>query len=472
MTHRIFLLGVGLAAAAVSAAAQEEDVEALTTRAVLEYGTRIEAAATELAAARRAILDERAPRMEALRAAETEVARLEARIAELAIEKARATTRARELRAERGALDRNMTYIAQVMADALKGAEAAVLPGESAAGRTLGELRARIESGHRADAMLAGLDAADALVSRLERQLGGYTAPGSSLAGSDNVLFTGRFVFAGPVAFFRSDDGDVFGVVQERRGSDHVTTRSIRGWEASQAEALVRGEPANAPFDASGKALDLLASRGGLVAEIRKGGIVGYIILGLGAVAVALVILKLEDQRRLRLDPAPAVQDMLRQIAAGELGAARAGVSRLRATTRELFTLALDHAQAPRALLEELIEGFVLRQRMTQERRLPLLAVIATAGPLLGLLGTVTGMIKTFTLITVFGTGSAARLSGGISEALVATALGLAVAIPTLLVHGLLAHRIHRGMALLERHALDLAAALEEARAATPLEAR
>ncbi len=101
-------------------------------------------------------------------------------------------------------------------------------------------------------------------------------------------------------------------------------------------------------------------------------------------------------------------------------------------------------------------------------RRLPLLAVIATAAPLMGLLGTVVGMVKTFTLITVFGTGNAAKLSTGISEVLVATELGLAVAIPSLVIHGFLAHRIHKNLTVLERHALEFLTAAEVAKLDRP----
>ena len=90
--------------------------------------------------------------------------------------------------------------------------------------------------------------------------------------------------------------------------------------------------------------------------------------------------------------------------------------------------------------------------------------MIATAAPLMGLLGTVVGMVKTFALITVFGTGNAGKLSSGISEVLVATELGLVVAIPTLVAHGFLAHRIQRNLSMLERHALQFATAVETAK--------
>lgn len=72
---------------------------------------------------------------------------------------------------------------------------------------------------------------------------------------------------------------------------------------------------------------------------------------------------------------------------------------------------------------------------------LPFIAVTAATAPLLGLLGTVSGMIRTFNVITVSGTGDAKPLAGGISEALVTTLFGLVVAIPALIIHALLSRR-------------------------------
>jgi len=76
----------------------------------------------------------------------------------------------------------------------------------------------------------------------------------------------------------------------------------------------------------------------------------------------------------------------------------------------------------------------------------------------------VMGMIKTFALITVFGTGNAAKLSSGISEVLVTTELGLTVAIPALVLHGFLSHRTQRKLSLLERYAVEFVAAAGEAK--------
>jgi biopolymer transport protein ExbB len=130
-------------------------------------------------------------------------------------------------------------------------------------------------------------------------------------------------------------------------------------------------------------------------------------------------------------------------------------LSSLARSTRRLFAVGLAHRDEPTEALEERLEAELMQQRLQAERRLPLLAVIATAAPLMGLLGTVVGMVRTFALITVFGTGNAAKLASGISEVLITTELGLVVAVPTLIVHGFLSHRIQNQLAILERQALE-----------------
>ena len=92
----------------------------------------------------------------------------------------------------------------------------------------------------------------------------------------------------------------------------------------------------------------------------------------------------------------------------------------------------------PRDLVEEVMFEQVLTERLKLQSWLPFVAICATSAPLLGLLGTVTGMIQTFDVITEFGTSDAKLLSGGIATALVTTELGLIVAIPCLLFGSLL----------------------------------
>ena len=87
-------------------------------------------------------------------------------------------------------------------------------------------------------------------------------------------------------------------------------------------------------------------------------------------------------------------------------------------------------------------------------RVLPFLALTATTGPLLGLLGTVTGMIATFKLISSFGSGDPKMLAAGISEALMATATGMGVAIPALLLHAFLSRKAKSILGSMEQTAV------------------
>jgi biopolymer transport protein ExbB len=90
------------------------------------------------------------------------------------------------------------------------------------------------------------------------------------------------------------------------------------------------------------------------------------------------------------------------------------------------------------------------------ERFMNTLGTISTIAPLLGLLGTVIGMIKVFTAITVIGIGDPAQLAGGISEALITTAAGLSVAIPSLIFHRHLKRKIDELVVAMEQEAMKL----------------
>lgn len=92
------------------------------------------------------------------------------------------------------------------------------------------------------------------------------------------------------------------------------------------------------------------------------------------------------------------------------------------------------------------------------EKNLPVLATIAVITPLLGLLGTVTGMIKVFSVISVQGMGQAATLAGGISEALVTTATGLTIAIPSLLAYNYFERKAEKIILRIEQHSNRLVA--------------
>lgn len=109
-----------------------------------------------------------------------------------------------------------------------------------------------------------------------------------------------------------------------------------------------------------------------------------------------------------------------------------------------------------RETLESVLHEAILKELPRLERFLPALNIMGAIAPLLGLLGTVTGMISTFHIITLYGTGDPRMMSGGISEALVTTMLGLAVAIPIMLAHTFLSRRVEHIVGDMEEKAVAM----------------
>jgi biopolymer transport protein ExbB len=122
----------------------------------------------------------------------------------------------------------------------------------------------------------------------------------------------------------------------------------------------------------------------------------------------------------------------------------------------KVLAAGLINRHLSRELVRESIEEngrFVVHE---MERFMNTLGTISTITPLLGLLGTVIGMIKVFTAITVIGVGDPSQLAGGISEALITTAAGLTVAIPSLIFHRYLKRKIDELVVAMEREAMKL----------------
>ncbi|ERP31452.1 MotA/TolQ/ExbB proton channel family protein [Chitinivibrio alkaliphilus] len=116
----------------------------------------------------------------------------------------------------------------------------------------------------------------------------------------------------------------------------------------------------------------------------------------------------------------------------------------------------IEHSERNRASAEKAVKEILLTEIPILEKHLDTLAVIAASAPLMGLLGTVTGMIRMFTDITRFGTGDPQLLAGGISEALVTTETGLIIAIPVLLLHNFLRNRRNRIQSDIEMYAMRI----------------
>jgi len=133
------------------------------------------------------------------------------------------------------------------------------------------------------------------------------------------------------------------------------------------------------------------------------------------------------------------------------------GVCRVRnSPLARLITTALQYMHKPRAVLRDHLEAAGRREAIMLQRYLGLLGTIAVITPLLGLLGTVFGMIETFGVIQSQGVGDAGALAGGISEALFTTAAGLTIAIPSLVFYRYFLHQTKRWIIEMESFALEV----------------
>ena len=437
-------------------------------RAMLEYGERLRQASAELTATRAKIAQEKAPLLKAQRTAEDRIIAADGEITRLETAQEQSTDRRRRLIKEAESLHKNDSYANTLAQESLKAFEDGIAPGEGPiVGESLGALQRRLENPGKFTDGNPAMDAADFLLGRVRLAAGGYTAEGSSLVGEGSQAVKGTFAFVGPESYFLADQGGAAGrVVRLREGSVFPVTYLLTDWNAESAGALFQGKPGTILADASGgKALRLKETKGSLWQHISKGGLVAYAIVGVGCLSLLLILQKTHDLSLMGMDSPEAVRDFLLAVSGGVPAEIQAALGSLKATTRELFATGLRQMDKPKVALEEHLCALLLRQRLHYERRLPLLAVIATAAPLMGLLGTVIGMVKTFALITVFGTGNAGKLASGISEVLVATELGLLVAIPTLVAHGFLAHRIQKNLSLLERYAQEFVTAAKSDKA-------
>lgn len=177
----------------------------------------------------------------------------------------------------------------------------------------------------------------------------------------------------------------------------------------------------------------------------QQGGVVGYVIMALGVLGLLLAIARLVWLQRTsgRVDRQIANLDQL--TTDNPLGRVL-GVIGSKPKLEELETLELKLDEA------------ILKETPKLDRWQGLIKLLAAVAPLLGLLGTVTGMIATFQAITLYGTGDPKLMAGGISQALVTTVLGLVVAIPLLFLHGLVAARSKALIQVLEQQSAGLMA--------------
>ncbi len=199
-----------------------------------------------------------------------------------------------------------------------------------------------------------------------------------------------------------------------------------------------------------GAILSMLVQAPNFLERIQQGGIVGYVILFLLAIGIILTWERIAYLKR--------EDDNIKQQFKNSTPNKNNALGRVMNVFYEHKNMNLD-------ALELKMDEAIIRNTSPIERGVGTIKILATVAPLLGLLGTVTGMIATFQSITLFGTGDPKLMAGGISQALITTVLGLVCAIPLLLLHNLVASKSRRIVQILEEQCVGLLADQEACKA-------
>lgn len=265
---------------------------------------------------------------------------------------------------------------------------------------------------------------------------------------ADGTEVEGQIVHYGQVASFGISDQGSGALAPAGGGALKLWPES----DAADAQALAAGEqPATLGMFLIENRNRAVSDSGDktIIEVIESGGAIGWIIVALGAVAALLALLRFIFLMRAGANTQTVSEKVGNLVASGKPQEALEVCEKTGGATAKVVAAALRNLDRDPKHLDDIISETTLGESDYLDRYGTLLLVIAAISPLLGLLGTVTGMISTFDVITEFGTGDPKLLSGGISVALVTTELGLIVAIPTLLLGNVLsgwAERIKDGM--------------------------
>jgi len=175
---------------------------------------------------------------------------------------------------------------------------------------------------------------------------------------------------------------------------------------------------------------------------VKTGGWLMWPILLSSVIALGITIERFWTLRKATVAPNGLLDEVLNDWRGGRLSAERLSQLQIATPLGQILVAGIEQRAQNRETMMKSMEAAGIQVVHDLERYLSTLGTVAAIAPLLGLLGTVIGMIKVFSAIQLVGVGHASALAGGISEALITTATGLAVAIPALFCHRFLIRRI------------------------------
>jgi len=458
----VVLAGVSGAAAQAPAAAPVRDFNRTAGIALSD----VIAAQTELSALYESITSEKLPMSKRLEDLETEVLRQR--------READRVTRLRDNSGvDLGNLERRVTnleeinrYLATLLGDHRRRFETQLhvsevqLYHEQIRSSAIAQENATLSDLDKFEIQLTLLDNA---VDRIEALIGGKRFAGTAVLGG--IEETGQFALFGPVAVFASANG--VGLVELEVNRETPTVRPQVIAAEGMRKLAETGQGMIALDSTLGDASKIEMTRETLAEHIGKGGLVIYPIIAIGLLAMGIFIFKVIEVSSVRPAKPADVARILGMLKDGKRDEAAAYAAKVKGPAGELLQVAVANFDGDREILEEVLYERIITAQPKLERFTPFIAITAATAPLMGLLGTVTGMIATFKLITVFGTGDARRLSSGISEALITTEFGLIVAIPCLILHAILTRFTKSVVNSMEQNAVSMINGITEIKDAT-----
>jgi biopolymer transport protein ExbB len=415
----------------------------------------LDQALDELSVQRARIREEKVPLSTQRRQLELEVRELRAEAAAVRNRLDTADVRLGQLRNQISSREDELQYVANLLDEYLRGLQSRMHIAEVASYETdirrildlAEEVSARFEAAPvLAEAMAIGLQ-------RLKNLSGGHLFEGGAVL-QDGQFVQGSFILTGPLAFFANQNT---GGMVIRGDSLRPSVEAITNFDIAKSLAsLKQGGLGIFPIDATlGNARAISQVQTSLWGHIQKGGVWIVPILGFAFVSLAIALYKALALYGIKSPADSSMHTLLDLIGAGKHEEALRLAKTLPGPGGEMLHLGVRHSKDSIALVEEVCIEKVIEAQPKVLRLLAVIATTAAVAPLLGLLGTVTGMITTFELITIFGTGDARNLSSGISEALVTTEYGLIVAIPSLVIHALLSRKANGILARMEKQAIS-----------------
>ena len=332
-------------------------------------------------------------------------------------------------------------YTLNLLASYSKGYSGRLHPLENEArGGALEDINAQlaVEGISKAEEIALRLKVMEQGFDRIGQVAGGAAFPAKVVAGEARQILSGTGMVVGPQGYFAGEGAAGYtNATVSSQGYPELAP--LVGDDAAAVETLATEKSATIPLDASGgKALLVEQTKKGLSDYIDGGGTVGLAILGLGLLGIAIAVFKFFEITRFNIPSRKKVNAILDDLVAGNAPEAKVKAEAVSGLSGKMVRAGVDNFYEKRRILEDSLVEKLGAIQPKLERGLPFLALAAAAAPMMGLLGTVLGIMKTFDMMAVFGTGNAQNFSAGIGEALITTAMGLVVAIPMIIVHGML----------------------------------